>query len=459
MEERSRAALAGAPCRRTRLRRRAVRRRALALAAVLLAIVVPRARGDERCSIEERTLLCPDANPACPAGAGPASSAWPLFQHDPQHTGRSDLVGPSCNRVVWRWSATGEFLSAPTIGADGDVLVGTARAPVCAIDPATGTTRWCDTDQEGRLADRSSPAVAATGTVYVGTRDNDLWAIAPQPAPPAQVLWRQKVCTDGDVTTSPTIGPDGVVYMGSDSLGAGWMFAMCPGTTRQVKWCARLGGGVKNVSPALSPDGATLYVTSRGTTLHALDAATGVERWQRLLERRRNAARWPNYTPVVDPASGKIYVGFDDGLFEVTPDGTARLLFTPGKERIESPPALGADGTLYLGASRGGLSSTFYAVRPDGTVRWSYPIPPGPGRFRNNQAVIDAAGTVYVAVKNTVYAFAPDGDGHGNAVVRWRFDEATSVYQSSPIIGAPGRLYVGSGDRLAPVLYALGDCP
>jgi len=433
--------------------------RAVLAALALLALLAPATHADDRCSLEERKLLCPTANPACPPGAGPAASAWPLFQHDAQHTGRSPLAGPTCNRVIWRWSATDEFLSAPTVGTDGTIYVGTARAPVCAIDPASGTTRWCDTDQDGRLADRSSPAVAADGTVYVGTRDNDLWAIAALLAPPPPVVWRQKICTDGDVTTSPAIGPDGVVYMGSDSLGAGWMFAMCPGATQQVKWCAKLGGGVKNVSPALSPNGATLYVTSRGTTLHALDAATGATRWTNVLERRRNAARWPNYTPVVDPASGKIYVGFDDGLFEVLPDGTSRLLFVPGRERIESPPALGPDGTLYFGASRGGASSTFYAVRPDGTLRWSYAVPPGPGRFRNNQAVVDANGTVYVAVKNTVYAFTAGGDGAGNGVVLWTFAEATSVYQSSPILGAPGRLYVGSGDRLAPVLYAIGDCP
>jgi outer membrane protein assembly factor BamB len=61
-----------------------------------------------------------------------------------------------------------------------------------------------------------------------------------------------------------------------------------------------------------------VYVTTRGTTLHALDAASGGERWRRLLERRR-AARWPNYTPVVHPTSGTIYVGFDSGIFAVTP--------------------------------------------------------------------------------------------------------------------------------------------
>ena len=49
---------------------------------------------------------------------------------------------------------------------------------------------------------------------------------------------------------------DGIVYMGSDSLGAGTLMAMCPGPTRQPKWCINpLGGGIRNASPALSTAG------------------------------------------------------------------------------------------------------------------------------------------------------------------------------------------------------------
>jgi len=432
---------------------------ATACAAIVCGSIAAARAADLRCSLEQRKQICPDASVGCPAGGGPAASAWPMFQHDAQHTGRSPYAGPTCNQVVWRWQGAQAFLSTPSIGEDGTVYVGNARFPVCAIEPATGTALWCSTNEEGRLADRSAPAIASDGTVYIGTRDNDLWAIEPG-SPTATVLWRQKVCTDGDITTSPSIAPNGVVYMGSNSLGAGWLFAMCPGSTRQVKWCTQLGGGIRNVSPALSPDAATLYVTSRGTTLHALDAATGAERWRRVLELRPNAAPWPNYTPVVDPATGRIFVGFDAGVFAVEPDGTVALLFSTGRERIESPPALGLDGTLYVGASRGAASSTFYAIHQDGSLAWSFPIPAGKGRFRNNQAVVGSDGTIYVAVKTTLYALDPNGNGAGGGRVLWQLgDDAGTVFQSSPVIGGPGRLYIGNGDKVAPVLYAIGDCP
>ena len=152
---------------------------------------------------------------------------------------------------------------SPGGGAD-TVYVASAKYPVCSIEPAAGAVNWCDTTDIGKLPDYSSPAISKDGVAYIGTRDNDLWAIGipGQASVVPPVLWRKKVCSDGDVTTQPTIRSDGVVYMGSDSLGSGSLFAMCPGPTEQVKWCrhplaggmanqVQIGGGLKNVSPEI----------------------------------------------------------------------------------------------------------------------------------------------------------------------------------------------------------------
>jgi outer membrane protein assembly factor BamB len=326
------------------------------------------------------------------------------------------------------------------------------KAPVCALDPANGSIRWCGTDNKGKYVDRSTPAVGNGHLLYVGTRDNDLWAInVAKDKQKPNVEWRQKICTDGDVTTPPAIGPNGVVYMGSDSLGAGTLMAMCPGDTRQPKWCINpIGGGIRNASPALSVDGSRLYITIGGAALGAFDPATGAELWRVQLEPPGSVGRAPNYAPVVNPVSGKIYLGTKSGIWEITPgidagtgkeNGTARLLYDTRNgeaQRVYSPPALDVTRSmLVFGASRGN-DSTLFAIDLDGKLKWQRAGLSG--RFRNNPPVIDRDGRIYMAFARGVYAFNSDG------TVVWAVSSPRS-FSASPIL-AEGRLYVGTTNGL-----------
>jgi len=56
----------------------------------------------------------------------------------------------------------------------------------------------------------SSPAIGSDGTVYVGSDDNKLYAINGKTG---DKLWEFE--TGGDVESSPAIGSDGTVYVGS----------------------------------------------------------------------------------------------------------------------------------------------------------------------------------------------------------------------------------------------------
>jgi len=56
----------------------------------------------------------------------------------------------------------------------------------------------------------SSPAIGSDGTVYVGSRDNILYAINGKSG---VKLWEFE--TGGEVLSSPAIGSDGTVYVGS----------------------------------------------------------------------------------------------------------------------------------------------------------------------------------------------------------------------------------------------------
>lgn len=425
----------------------------LALAAALC--LTGTAHADQRCGKALQNDVCLEANPTCPsapAPLGPGTGSWPLFQSNLQHTGTTTAAGPTCGKVLWTRKLRGKILSSASLVHNAtagleELYVPVGKAPVCALDPADGTVRWCGTDNKGKYVDRSAPAVGNGHLLYVGTRDNDLWAInVAQDKHKPNVEWRQKICTDGDVTTPPAIGPNGVVYMGSDSLGAGTLMAMCPGDTRQPKWCINpIGGGIRNASPALSVDGTRLYITIGGSALGAFDPETGAELWRVQLEPPGSVGRAPNYAPVVNPSSGKIYLGTKSGIWEITPgiDGTgketgsARLLFdTRGSngQRVYTPPALDVSrSTLVFGASRGN-DSTLYVTDLDGKIKWQRAGLSG--RFRNNPPVIDRDGRIYLAFARNVYAF------NGNGTTLWAL-ASTRSFSASPII-AEGRLYVGT---------------
>ncbi|MEJ2219005.1 MAG: PQQ-binding-like beta-propeller repeat protein [Gemmatimonadota bacterium] len=55
----------------------------------------------------------------------------------------------------------------------------------------------------------SSPAIGSDGTIYVGSDDDVVYAVHPD----GSLAWRYK--TVYYVTSSPTLGPGGTVYVGS----------------------------------------------------------------------------------------------------------------------------------------------------------------------------------------------------------------------------------------------------
>jgi outer membrane protein assembly factor BamB len=374
-----------------------------------------------------------------PASAQLANTPWPKFQHDAQNTGRSDLyngpAGPS-PRIDWEY-ANSVGRTAVTIGAGGVLYVGDGKKPITALTP-DGIVLWHMSN--GHIAGQaagSTPALGVNNTVYMGERGNNLWAAD---ADDGGIQWKFFVPLDGDVRVSPTIGPDGTIYMGA----SGRLYAINADGT--AKWFNPMGDPIDNLSPALSHDGQTLYVGVGGNSVVAVDAATGVELWRNLVSQRGPGGPQANRSVVIG-ADGTLYFASRDGVFALDPDrnGTGAILWPfPASGLIfQSCPAIGPDGTLYIGGT--GALPTFFAINPDGTERWSY-VMGTRGRFINNNAVVGANGTVYVTFEHGLYAFAGAGDGAGGGVVNWsmgfkrRFENGASIDD--------GALYVLNGFKL-----------
>jgi outer membrane protein assembly factor BamB len=137
-------------------------------------------------------------------------------------------------------------------------------------------------------------------------------------------------------------------------------------------------------------------------------------------------------------ADGTVYVGcYDHKLLAIQSNGTLKWAYLTGS-LVGSSPAIGADGTVYVGS----MDSKLYALNQDSTLKWSYTT----GDMVNSSPAIGADGTVYVGSKDCkLYAINPDG------TLKWSYTTDEVVF-SSPAIGADGTVYIGSMDNK---LYAI----
>ena len=115
----------------------------------------------------------------------------------------------------------------------------------------------------------SSPAIGADGTVYVGSKDKKIYALNGKSG---VKLWEFK--TGGAVLSSPAIGSDGTVYVGSDDN----KLHAINGKTGVKLWEFKT-GWVVNSSPAIGSDGA-VYIRSHDEKLYAINGKTGVKLWE-----------------------------------------------------------------------------------------------------------------------------------------------------------------------------------
>lgn len=389
-------------------------------------------------------------NTGTAAAAGLANSAWPMFAHDAQHTGRTNVNGPQTEPTIAWFSKTRSRLRASvSVDDQNRIFVPNGKNPISAFDATTGLELWESSNHKGGHADRSQPAVTNDGIVYQGARDNDLWAVD---SATGAVNWRYHVPHDGDVTTPPTVGADGSIYMGSEALGAGYFYRMdpiglpawtVPGAGGNVVEDGHivLRGSFKNASPCLSHDETVAFVSIK-TEAIAVDTATGAELWRVEIANKGFGSRHPNYAPVLSDDGTQVYFQSREGLWALDPtDGSTIWLFTPpDKQEIKSAPALGDDGTIYIGASKK-KNSDLYALDPvDGSVKWSYE-PGVKGKFSNNQAAVGDDGKIYGAIGKTVFAVDPDGN------LLWQMALPGKI-DAGVVIGGPGYLLIGAGKNL-----------
>lgn len=340
----------------------------------------------------------------------PASTQhpWPMFQHDAKHTGRSPFAGPTYPEVKWQLLLNNtEGPSSPAVAANGTVYVGSIDERwrgLHAVSPS-GTRRWVN--RCGAVG--TCPAIDSSGIVYAST-PLCLHAINPD----SSDRWCR---TMNPFFSSPTLWQNTIFIGCTDSC----LYAInCDST---LKWLYRTGGSINN-SPAVDDSG-VVYVGSEDCYLYAVNP-NGTVRWRY----RTNGAIIMSSPAIA--ADGTVYVGtMDSSLYAVNPNGSFKWRFKT-KGEIWSSPAIGQRGTIYVAS----LDSFLYALNADGSLKWSHKV--CDDEILSSPA-IDASETVYIGTMGDHFLFAIDSSGHE----KWRLPIPSDLW-SSAAIGGSGVIYVNT---------------
>jgi len=362
-----------------------------------------------------------------------AATEWPIFKHDISHSGLSQYDSSGNLGIkLWRFKTGGRVRSSPTVFRNRIVFTSDdGIVYTLGRDGGLLASGQLGTFAQTPSSSRSAATIAANGRYYIGS---PLGALVASTLPDGTPGWQFK--TGGPIQSSPVIGPDGTIYVGSDD---NRLYAITDSNASGVlKWSFATGGPVES-SPAIGANG-TIYVGSDDDSLYAVNP-DGTEKWA------FGTGGAVRSSPAIG-SDGTIYFGSEDGkVYAVTDNGSsasAKWTLTTGAS-VRASPSIGADGTVYVGSH----DHKFYAINPgDGSVKWFFQT----NSIIESSAAIGADGTVYIgSFDQAVYAINPlDGSK------KWVCFVGGAV-GSSPAIAADGTIYVGSIDDVS--LYAIGTPP
>jgi outer membrane protein assembly factor BamB len=408
------------------------------------------------------SVLIPTLGAPTAGARGLASSPWPMFLHDPQHTGRSPNTAPSQTARKWRVRLTGQPAS-PAIGPGGIIYVPTGAYSddpagyLYAINP-NGTVRWRYRFPSSAgcviVPGITTPAVASGGTIFVHTESGQtvdgtsqctagpsfLYAINPD----GTKKWRYQLnggsaVFQGSGISSPAIGTDGTIYLTSADTG---LYAIHPNGT--LYWAVSPEGTSLASSPALGTDG-TIYVIS--AHLYAY-APNGAFKWATTIGSGVPNDRSPSIAP-----SGRIYACsiFPNECYATTPAGSVPWSFPVEADNFTTP-VLGANGPIYVTSSDGDL----FALNPNGSQKWhkhyqsqvDHSVIVGGNGKLYARTDIELGGPGFIGRLSILNA---DGTLSGTTLIPP--SQSSSDGELNPAIGANGTLYVPQPHHEVGVTY------
>jgi Tol biopolymer transport system component len=376
--------------------------------------------------------------------AGLADSPWPMYQHDPQHTGRSPFLGPqTAPRCIWSHDfedIVNGGIAAQVIDQEGNLILSVGNSLI-KFNPSTLIEIW----RTSGSYETTTPLIAADGSIYRGF----LNAFGKYSSAGA-LEWSFEIDWNATFGSDPTFGPDGNILVVHDAListtpdgQGGWIYPYYD---------------ISYESPAVGKDG-VIYASAT----HDLAAFTpdGYVSWT-LTTTHGTVGR----TPVIGQ-DGTIYLLNPHGYLYainpsdgVHPSGSVKWEFIPGEvDDIGSAAtrnvSLGPDDMLYY-VEAGDLVK-LYAVNPGGVEEWTVPLLrntlTNAGGIFYGVISVDRAGNAFLCHTNSsCYGVNPDGE----LLWEYKFPMVDSIiqYGMTQLLAADGLVYFGDNRK---TLYAFGD--
>jgi outer membrane protein assembly factor BamB len=316
-------------------------------------------------------------------------------------------------------------LSAIAIDTDTDQLYFTSQEALNILDRTTGAIQWTYPISQpligsGAAPNNSIPIIDVSQNIYFGGRDNYLYSIN---ASTRTFNWKYE--TGGSLQGMPVISNQNNLLVGAND---GNIYSLqgngspVPVTTPEVAMYMQ-NAQHTGISPYTGP-------LAMPTLLWYLNFTCG------------NLYVLPTIS--ID-SSGILYLGSNDGYLYITDPILTNYYFLYvflKADAIYVTPLIAPDGTIYIGTNSG----DFYAVNPNGTIKWTALFG---GPFQSSP-IMGANGTIYFGAGSAMYAI---GDNSTEFYSKWLNPFITGgVINSSPALGTSGYLYFGSDDGY---VYAL----
>lgn len=290
-----------------------------------------------------------------------------------------------------------------------------------------GGSRWTVRTGGGIF---SSPVIGADGTVYVGSADRSFWAVSPT----GRVRWRFRT---GEIIDSAALldnrgrvyvpSGDGHVYALNAQTGRlVWRFAALPpkSTGAFITWFE---GNV-----AIGADG-TLYAPNDGFRVYAINRTTGTSIWA--VPTRDQT--WS--LPAVDPFSRQLFVGNNyflggaPNVFGLSSAGLPQWTNSVAGSAVASP-LITRSGLVVIG----GFDGYVHAFdRATGRARWSFPTR---DHIYGSASQLSNGTIVVPSTDGTIYGLDPVTGRE-----RWHYDTLNPI-RSSPAVDGNDNVYVSTGD-------------